>query len=98
MRELLRKRTLKPFFIVSLASLFCQFSGFILTRPYIIYVIKSYGTPIDSYEATVWFGVSGVIGTITCVLTVKFVGKRGLFLGALSLVCFADIALSELFF
>lgn len=95
LRELIRKRTLKPFLVVTMTYFFCQFSGFIAMRPYIVLIFKVYGTPIDPNQATVWVGVAGILGTVTCVSTVKFAGKRGVFIGALFGVFVSDIGLSE---
>lgn len=66
-------------------------------RPFIVLIFRVYGIPIDPNWATVWIGAFGVIGTIICVSAVKFVGKRGLYLSALSTVLITNIALSEFF-
>lgn len=95
MRELIRKRTLKPFYIVSLSYFFCQFTGYLAMRPYIVLIFQVYGIPIDANWATVWVGLCGVFGTIACVITVKFAGKRGLFIGSLFIVLVSNFALSK---
>lgn len=76
----MRKRTLKPFVLMSIFYFFNHFSGLHAMRPYVVLILKAYGTPIDANLATVLFGLSGILGTILCVLTMKFLGKRRLFL------------------
>lgn len=64
-------------------------------RPYIVLILNTYGTPISPNWATVALGVTGIVGTITCVLTVKLIGKRRLFLISLIEVILAGYALSK---
>lgn len=95
LKELIRKRTLKPFFVLLIVFFISQFSGMQAMRPYIILILTAYGTPISPNWATVSLGVTGIVGTITCVLTVKLIGKRKLFLISLVEVILAGSALSE---
>lgn len=53
LKELLRKRTIKPFIVIMFGFFVAQFSGKFAMRPYIVEVMKAYGTPIDPNEATV---------------------------------------------
>lgn len=52
-KELLRKRTLKPFFLVLCLFAFCQFSGMHGMRPYLIQIFETFSLPIDSNWGTV---------------------------------------------
>lgn len=95
-----------------------QFSGKFAMRPYIVRVIKAYGSPISPNKATVSFaqdffrfdvfaidfcvfqvylGVVGIIATIISVCMVRIVGKRKLFLTALSVECGVCFALGKRF-
>lgn len=94
LQELLRKRTLKPFVIVCMAYVFSQFSGYYSVRPYIVLIFKVYGIPIDPNWATVYLGVSGILGTLTCISLIKFCGKRGLFISGISILCICNFGLS----
>lgn len=98
LKELIRKRTLKPFAVLLIVFFITQFSGMQAMRPYIVLILTAYGTPISPNWATVALGVTGIVGTITCVLTVKFIGKRRLFLISLAEVILAGSALSECLF
>lgn len=95
LKELVRKRTLKPFAVLLIVFFISQFSGTHAMRPYIVLILSKYGTPISPNWATVALGVTGIVGTITCVLTVKLVGKRRLFLISLIEVILAGTALSK---
>lgn len=58
-QELLRRRTMKPFII--LLSVFCigQFSGTHAMRPYMVQILRSYGSPISPNWATVCTTMTG---------------------------------------
>lgn len=52
-KEMLRKRTLKPFLLVLAFFAFCQFSGMHGMRPYLIQIFETFNLPIDSNWGTV---------------------------------------------
>lgn len=54
LQELFRRRTMKPFIILLTAFFIAQFSGSHAMRPYIVQILKSYGSPISPNWATVW--------------------------------------------
>lgn len=53
MKELVRKRTMRPFAVVLLAFAIAQFSGMTSIRPYMVQLFKTFSLPIDSNWATV---------------------------------------------
>lgn len=65
-------------------------------RPYIVLILKAYGTPISANYATVVLGLTGILGTTICVVTVKFFGKRRLYLISLACVGLTATSLSKL--
>lgn len=95
LQELLRKRNLKPFVLLSIAFMISQFSGVFAMRPYIVQILKSYGIPISPNRATVFLGVTGICGTLTCVCIVKWVGKRRLYLASSVGLCLSIIGLGK---
>lgn len=95
LKELTRKRTLKPFALMTIFYFLAHFSGSHAMRPYIVLVLKAYGTPISANYATVAMGLTGILGTTTCVLTVKLFGKRKLFMTSMFCICVLSAALSE---
>lgn len=52
-KELSRKRTLKPFLLVMTLFFLSQFSGIAAMRPYTVQIMKAYNVPIDANWATV---------------------------------------------
>lgn len=76
MQELTRKRTLKPFFIVMTMFTFCQFSGLVAMRPYLVQIFQTYQVPIDASWATFVIGILGFFANISCTVLIKPFGKR----------------------
>jgi MFS family permease len=52
-KELLRKRTLKPFVLVIVYFAIGQFSGLPAMRPYLVQIFQAFGFPVDPSWATV---------------------------------------------
>lgn len=96
-KELLRKRTLKPFIILVSCQFIGHFSGIHHLMPYIVPILNTYESPISPNWATAILGLTGVFATITCVIIVKFVGKRRIFLVSLTFVTLINLLLGKLF-
>lgn len=84
LKYLIRKRTLKPFFILVICSVIGFSSGNHHLIPYIVQILNAYQSPISPNWATVILGFTGVCGTIVCIPILKFVGKRRIFLVSLT--------------
>jgi MFS family permease len=52
-KELIRKRTLKPFLLVIIFFAIGQFSGLPAMRPYLVQIFQTFGFPVDPSWATV---------------------------------------------
>lgn len=52
-KELSRKRTMRPFAIIMFCFAIAQFSGMTSIRPYMVQIFKAYAMPIDANWATV---------------------------------------------
>lgn len=76
LKELVRKRTVKPIVIVTVFFAITQFCGMAGMRPYLIQIFQAYGVPVDPSWATVIVGLMKFLANIFCMLVVKFVGKR----------------------
>ncbi|XP_066601646.1 facilitated trehalose transporter Tret1-like [Prorops nasuta] len=73
------KRTCyKPFILVSLAFFVGAFGGTATLQTFAVLVFASLNAPIDKYTAAVFLGVAELVGTLVCVLTIHFIGKRKL--------------------
>uniref|UniRef100_U5EU35 Putative transmembrane transport n=1 Tax=Corethrella appendiculata TaxID=1370023 RepID=U5EU35_9DIPT len=93
-KELLRKRTMKPFILVMVYFGFCQFSGLPAMRPFLVQIFQAYNLPIDASWATVIVGFLSLIANIVCMTLIKFVGKRKLSLFSMVLTSLSCICLS----
>ena len=94
MKELLRKRTLKPFCLVMIMFVFCQFSGLSGMRPYLIQIFQAFKIPIDASWATVVIGMLGFFANIACMCLIKVMGKRKLALFSMAGTCLSIVSLA----
>lgn len=92
-KELRRKRTMKPFILVMILFGICQFSGVNAMRPYLVQLFKAYGVNVDAQYGTVIFGLVGLVANILAMIAVKYVGKRNLFLFSIIGTATSTIAL-----
>lgn len=84
MKELMRKRTLKPFFLVMFIAMLSHFTGVTAMRPYMIQIFHAYGAPIDANLTTVIIGAIGLFGNIVLICFIRWTGKRNIYLFALA--------------
>lgn len=97
-KELTRKRTLKPFLLVMSIFLLSQFSGILAMRPYTVQILKAYGVPIDANWATVIVGLLGMLANIVLLSLVRITGKRRIYLFALAMTTMCCITLCKICF
>lgn len=93
-KELVRKRTLKPFFIVIMMFVFAQFSGLSSMRPYLVQIFQAFAVPIEASWATVVIGIMGFLANIACMCLIKSVGKRKIALISMTGASISVISLS----
>lgn len=96
-KQLKRKRTLKPFFVIIICSVAGFFSGTHHLMPYIVQILNAYQSPLSPNHSSVIVGFTGVCATIACILTVKFVGKRRIYLISLAAVVCVNLMLGKNF-
>lgn len=94
LRELRRKRTLRPFLLIIGCFFISQFSGMNSIRPYMVQIFEAYGLPIDPNWATVIVGLMGLLANIVCMCVVKVIGKRKLYFFSLTGAAASCFALS----
>lgn len=73
-KELFRKNTLKPFFIIISCFVFACLTCAMAMRPYYIQIFEKYH--IEPNQMTVWIGFVGVLANFGCATGVKLFGKR----------------------
>lgn len=93
-RELYRKRTLKPFFLVIMMFTFAQFSGLASMRPYFVQIFQAYSIPYDASWATVVIGIMGFFANIVCVCIIRPLGKRKVALLSMAGTCLSITSLA----
>lgn len=94
LRELYRKRTLKPFVLVIIMFCFAQFSGLASMRPYLVQIFQTYAVPIDASWATVVIGIMGFFANILSMIVIKPLGKRKIGLISMIGTCISIISLA----
>nr|XP_012225934.1 PREDICTED: facilitated trehalose transporter Tret1 [Linepithema humile] len=67
-----------PFILVSAAFFISSFGGTATLQTFAVMIFAKLNAPIDNYTATVFLGVAQLIGTIVCVMSIHFMGKRKL--------------------
>lgn len=79
-KDMKRKRNLKPYVLVLLGFFLMKNSAIFATRPYIVQIIQAHGIALDANLTTVYLSLSGIVGNIIVLLTVRRIGKRLLYL------------------
>lgn len=94
-KEIRRKRALKPIFLIFCLHFFLEFCAIVVWQPYIIQVLKAFGTPINANLTTVISAGLGISASIFLISTVKTVGRRRLYLTSISIVTICSFGLSK---
>lgn len=93
-KELKRKRTLKPMILVFCLYFILEFCIVTVWQPYIIQVLKAFGTPINANVATVISASLGITACFVLISTVKKLGRRRLYLTSSFIVTMCTFGLS----
>lgn len=93
--DLIRKRTLKPFFIITFMFFVLQFSGMFAMRPYIIQILNTYGVPFNANQTTAILGLIGIFACMILLCIVRVVGKRKIYLCSIAVTFVSCFALSK---
>lgn len=91
-KDMTRKRTIKPFVLITLLYILMEFSGMFVMRPYIVQILNVYKVPLDTSLTTVVLGLLGIAANLCLLVSVKFFGKRRIYLWSMVgtfLSCFA---------
>ncbi|XP_055307332.1 facilitated trehalose transporter Tret1-2 homolog [Sitodiplosis mosellana] len=80
LKDMTKKRTLKPFTLITILFLFMQFSGMFAMRPYIVQIINVHGISLDANFTTILLGVLGILANVFIVFTIQSLGKRRIYL------------------
>lgn len=94
-KEFKRKRTLKPILLVFLLYFFFETSPMIAFQPYVILVLKAFGTPINENSVTVVLAGISILSCSWLSLTVQVLGKRRIYLTSIATVTLCSFGLSK---
>ncbi|XP_031634375.1 facilitated trehalose transporter Tret1-like [Contarinia nasturtii] len=92
-KELNRKRSLKPFILISCLHFFYEFCAIIVWQPYIIQVIKAFGVPLNANLTLLINAGLGMPASILLISTVKKLGRRFLYITSSSIVTLCSFGL-----
>lgn len=94
-KDVFRKRTLKPFALVAFLCLVMQFCGIFAMRPYIVQILHAFGVPMEPNPTTVLLGLLGILANVGLLLTVQRFGKRNIYLYSLFFTFISCFGLSK---
>lgn len=94
LKELRRKRILKPCILIFCIQIFGGFSGMSVWQPYIIQVLNALGTPINPNLVTVIGSIISMVACIFLLLAVKKFGRRKLYLTSILVISLCFVGLS----
>lgn len=86
LKELKRKQTLKPFFIVMSLFFIALFSGIFSMSTFVVQIFKAYDSPIPPDKAAALLSFANNLGNIIFLCLIRFTGKRRLYLTMLTVV------------
>lgn len=88
-RDLFRRRTLRPFILIASLYVISVFAGITPFRPYIVQILYYYETPVDANDAVAYLGYFGFGANVLLVCTISSFGKRSLYLYSMAIVVLA---------
>ncbi|KAL2727537.1 facilitated trehalose transporter Tret1-like isoform X1 [Vespula maculifrons] len=71
-----KKTCYVPFILVTIAFFIGAFGGTSILQTFAVVIFEEMSAPIDKYTAAVFLGIAELVGTVTCVSTIHFIGKR----------------------
>lgn len=93
LKELQRKQTLKPFFIVITLICMLQFSRLITVKSFIVQIFRAYESPVPPDQAAALLNLMNNIAHITFLFIIHFTGKRRLYLIMLMMIFISTLAI-----
>lgn len=82
-KQVLRKKSLKPLFIILMCFFFSVVSIMNSMRTYFIQIFEKYHMAIDPEYMMIIVGITAFIGNVTAVVGIRIVGKRKIALASM---------------
>lgn len=101
--ELMGRSTRRPFALILFGFLLMQFTGLSAIRPFLVQIFQTFAIPMDPNWGTVVVALVNISANVTCMVLLKFVGKRQLYLYSLAgclVSCFSigEFRVCEMFY
>lgn len=94
LRDLLRRRTLRPFCTLTACMAVCMCMGNLAIRPFLVQLARTLQLPVDANWTTIIVGLMDILANAFTMVVVTLVGKRRLYLGTLAAAVAVLIGLS----
>lgn len=94
LKQITRKRILKPFILITTLQFFLQFCAINSWRPYMIQILNAYTVRWDANMTTVALSSLGFAGRLCLLSIIKAMGKRRIYLLSSVVTCFCCFGLS----
>lgn len=92
-KDLLCTKAFRPLVLITFLFFVVQLNASAAIRPFLIQVFQTFGVPMDGNWATVVIGLMDLLSSCVCILTVKLIGKRNLFVYSVAISCICCTAL-----
>lgn len=96
MKQMSRRRILKPLILITTLEFFTQFCGVMSWRPYIIQILNAYAIQLNPNLTTIIMSSLGLAARFSLLLIIKVVGKRRIYLTSSIVTCLCCFGLSLL--
>lgn len=93
-KELKLRRNILPIILMCCFYIFSNFSGSSVWDPYIIQVLRAFGTPINPNSATILISCVETVAAIALLLIVKSLGRRKIYLTSIMVLGLCSCGLS----
>lgn len=85
-RDLFRRRTLRPFILIGVLYFFSACCSISPYRPYMVQALYFYQSPIEPNLVVVWLGYIGFASNILLLVVIRSLGKRPIYLYSMALI------------
>lgn len=96
-KQLMRKRVIKPFILITALQFFLQFCAIVSWRPYIIQILNAYNIQWNAHLTTVIMSSMGFFGRLFLLPLLKTLGKRKIYLLSSVVTFICCFGLSKLY-
>lgn len=85
-RDLFRRRTLRPFILIACLYVVSVFAGITPFRPFLVQILYYYQSSVDANTAVAYMGYFGFGANVLLVCIISSLGKRSVYLWSMGVV------------